>query len=60
MCELLSGLPREVLRNLLLELLAPDIVDAPPPLDPILDAALLELEPESLEEGLIAVDTPAS
>ena len=32
----------------------------PPPLDPVLDVVLLELEPDSLEEDLCAFDIPAS
>ena len=60
MCAVRSGLPLKVFRSLLLLLLAPDIVDAAPPLDPVLDAVLLELDPESLEDDLIADVPPAS
>ena len=59
-CALRSGLPLIVFRSLLLLLLAPDNVDVPPPLDPVLDAARLELDPESLDEDLMALGTPAS
>ena len=31
-----------------------------PPLDPVLDVVRLELDPESLDEDLTAVDTPVS
>ena len=31
-----------------------------PPLDPVLDVVLLELDPESLDEDLTVVDTPVS